>query len=144
MIFTAVILFTSIAAFNVAVLFAVKRYIFSVRGDKASRFAELSDFVIERTAQSTAQSLKAVFMGVQSGEAKREKSLETALAKDLLTQKAPWLAAVLDSFPALKKQIERNPEMANQALAMIKRKSGPVNGQSSAQDKEYNSLLNPF
>jgi hypothetical protein len=54
-------------------------------------------------------------MGVQSLENKNEKNLQADIIMDL----NPTVAAVLESFPALKKRIYRNPGLAGQAMNML-------------------------
>lgn len=141
MIFTAIILFLSIAAFNVAVLFVVKRRLmtalgryFEAQGENESQFAELCGLVTDQAAQKTAQSLKAVFMGVESGEGKRNKALDKAAAIDLVSQQYPWLAIAMKSFPSMAKKIMENPDLAAQAMAMMGTKAEkPANGKAETQ-----------
>jgi galactokinase/mevalonate kinase-like predicted kinase len=59
-----------------------------------------------------AQSLKAVFMGLESVEAKNTRKLEAAT----IASSSPMVSALVNAFPGLGKRILKNPALAGLAI----------------------------
>jgi hypothetical protein len=62
-----------------------------------------------------------------SKDARAEKAVDSAINQDLLAQANPVIGALLDSMPALRKVIRRNPALAELAIdkIMSRAQSGP-------------------
>lgn len=74
-------------------------------------------------ASALSQSLKAVFMGVESVESKNRGRLQA----DFIADSNPMLGAILSSFPAVAKRIAKQPALAQLAIDLIA-KHGAKNG----------------
>ena len=94
-----------------ASLLAGLRLYFEAHGDQPSEFSKFLDIVVDRASAKMAQSLKMVFYGTQSGEAKNVKRLDGALVQDLMEAQSPMLATIAQSFPAVGKLIRKNPNL---------------------------------
>lgn len=67
-------------------------------------------------------------MGQKSGEVRRQRKLNLALARDIVTKINPAYGMifdyVIDAFPTVRKAIEKNPAMVETLLGMLTGKGG--------------------
>lgn len=73
-----------------------------------SELATMVNGIVAGIASSTAQSLKAVFMGEQSGSDRAERRAQS----DVALSGSPMLSMIAGSFPAVGKIIRKNPALA--------------------------------
>lgn len=97
----------------------LRAYFEAPNKETPSYFASVTDNIAGQFAYRLSNTLKATFMGVQSGAAKQESKLQEALNIDLLTQKSPMAGAILTSFPAVQKLVKGNPALADAAASML-------------------------
>jgi len=71
----------------------------------------------DMVGRSVVMTLKATFMGKESGDARAEKAINADISADLLGDSK--LGALVDSFPTLKKSLRRNPKLAELALSVL-------------------------
>lgn len=76
--------------------------------------------LVDSAADFAAQRVKGAIGGVASGEARLEKGLEGAMARDVLTLQSPVAAELLKSqFPEVHRFVTRHPEMVQDALSLV-------------------------
>lgn len=97
----------------------IRAFFESPNKETPSYFASVTDNIAGQFAYRLSTTLKATFMGVQSGEAKQGAKLQEALSLDLLTQKSPMAGAILTSFPAVQKLVKSNPALGEMAASML-------------------------
>jgi len=86
---------------------------------KLSPFANVCQVLADMTGRSIVATLKSTFMGKQSGEARGEQ----AVLGDIIESSAnPLVAGLINSFPALKKTIRRNPALLDIAMNFLSQK----------------------
>jgi hypothetical protein len=112
----------------------IKLYFNALDNDGISQFGHAVDAVGKSLASNILGTIKAAQMGEASGEAKREKLVERAIAEDQLTDMNPLLAMATQSIPSLKKLFNKNPLTLLTAANMFKggglglKAKGPSNG----------------
>lgn len=99
---------------------AVKLYFEPSTDDGISEFGKFIDAVGKSISGNLIASFKGQAMGEASGEAKRERLVEQAMAKDQLDQLNPLLSLATDATPALKKLFNKNPMSLITAARMFK------------------------
>ncbi len=106
----------------------LRNYFESPDADTPSEFALVVAQISDRFSTDVMTKAKTTFMGVQSGEAKREKQVAGALAQDSIGLSSPMIGAALESFPALRKLISKNPAIAPLALSALSKLGSPGAG----------------
>lgn len=101
-----------------------------------ARFVEASASTIGRAVVAQA---KTTLMGLSSGVVRGEKAIEGAMAEDVAEQ-LPLGAALLSSFPQVRKSLRRNPGLIDLALPLLAKFGAgkepvPSNGSSSPRFK---------
>jgi len=102
-----------------------------------SQFALLVKHVSQVLATEVMLSVKGSLMGQASAVGKQIDAAASDIAGDALAAKSPWLAALLEFSPSLKKRVTKSP-IAAMALAnlnlggLLKGQSTGGNGQSKA------------
>lgn len=98
---------------------------FTSPGDnQESDFAKITHLVADDFSTRLVSSLKATFMGMQSGAVRQEKALGSAVAEDMITMSNPLVGAIVQSMPAVKKLIHKNPEIAQLLPGLIEKFMG--------------------
>lgn len=83
-----------------------------------SAFAQTTDAISAVFSRSLVASLKATFMGKQSGAARGEQAIENAVLQDSIGQTNP-LFGLLTSFPAVQKALRKNPGLIDAAMQFM-------------------------
>jgi len=97
----------------------IKAFITPLPDGNASPLAQTADALSIVLARAVAAQLKTTFMGAQSGAVRAEKGIEGDIAEGLLSAQSPLAGALLNSFPALKKTLRRNPQLIDLALSKL-------------------------
>jgi hypothetical protein len=98
--------------------------------NKPSPFALLIDSVASMFGRSIVAQLKSTLMGVQSGQKRAESAIEGDIMEGVVQSQSPMLGGLLNSFPALKKTLRRNPQLADMAMQFMANKMA-TNGTSN-------------
>lgn len=110
-------------------------------GDE-SELSRLVKPVLNEFASKIVDNAKVTLMGYKSGQARADKAVEAAMAKDLINLKSPLAGAALGAFPFLQKLIDRNPGLAGAALEKLGSlgRNSPVESTivTNAGDNGYN------
>jgi len=80
--------------------------------------------------RAVAASLKAAFMGKQSGDVRAEQAVMGDIVKDSIDQTSPLLGGILQSFPSLQKTLRRNPALLDLAISKLAGITGGSPGSS--------------
>jgi len=88
--------------------------------------AQVADQFSSMLARALVAQAKATFMGKQSGDARAQAAIDGDIALDMAGQASPLIGGLLNSFPALKKSLKRNPALLDFALSKL------AGGQGSA------------
>lgn len=99
--------------------------------ENISEFGRLVDAIGKSVATNILATIKAAGMGEASGEAKREKLVEEAIATDQLQATNPLLAMAAQSIPSLRKLFKKNPATLLTAANMFKGGEGLLKSKSS-------------
>jgi len=102
-----------------AALDLIRAYFEAPDAETPSEFAKMIDAAALVLAQRLVSSLKGTFMGVQSGARRGEDALQGDFLGDVATQANPTLGALLNSFPAVKRRLGKNPELIPAAMQLI-------------------------
>ena len=127
------ILLTAILVCNVAILAiilgvlakigrkyrALERFLEPRGPGEPSDFSDLVGQISDSFARSILAQAKATFMGKQSGENRAAAAIDADVAMDAVSQVNPAIGAVLNSFPALRKTLKRNPALIDLALSRL-------------------------
>ena len=98
--------------------------------NQPSPMALLIDGIASMLARSIVGQAKATFMGLQSGSKRAETAISGDIAEGIVSQSP--LGGLLNSFPALKKTLRRNPQLIDMAMQfMAKQATSPTNGTSN-------------
>jgi len=112
-----------------------------------SEFGQALDNISQMFAARIMASLKATFMGVNSGLARGEKALEEAAQTDLASQASP-LAGMAMRMPTVARLIRRNPGLLDLAMPFLsKMAAGSATGSSPgavAPSAPGNGSINTF
>ena len=119
------------------------RLYFEAHGEQPSEFSKFLDIVVDRASAKMAQSLKMVFYGTQSGEAKNVKRLEGALVQDLMEAQSPMLSTIAQSFPAVGKLIRKNPNLIPLLQGFLGKK-GDGSTSPSEGEVDYGAELSKY
>lgn len=103
-----------------------------------SPLAQLTDQVAGTFATRMVNSLKSSFLGMQSVAKRNEQRLQGDVALDLASQVNPLLGAALGSFPAVRKRLEKNPELIGLAAQYLGGR-GPQPGNGHEQISQSGS-----
>ena len=116
----------------------IEQFLTSPDEKTPSPLAQVTQVASDMLARSIIAQAKATFMGKQSGSERAETAITGDIAEGLLTAKAPMLGALLNSFPALKKTLRRNPQLIDLAMSKLGNIAGgqpashsPSNGQTN-------------
>ena len=138
------ILLTAILLINILLLAVFCGVIIKLRGvyrdittqtdeKTPSLFTQWIMTIADNFSRSLIAQAKATFMGKQSGEARAEKGIDADLAEDSLNLINPGLGAILNSFPALRKTLRRNPALIDLALSKL---SGKISAGAGAPARQ--------
>ena len=94
---------------------------FSPHNGNPSEFAQVTEQIAAQFADKAVTQVKMSFLGQQSVEARNAKRLEGDLAMDLASQSSPLIGALLSSFPAVAKRLQKNPELLPVAQGLIEK-----------------------
>jgi len=97
----------------------VNQFILPVDEKTPSPAAQVADQISSMFARALVAQAKASFMGKQSGEARGQAAIEGDIALDMAGQASPLIGGLLNSFPALKKTLRRNPQLLDFALSKL-------------------------
>lgn len=100
---------------------------------KPSPLATVTDVACSMLARAVVMQAKATFMGIQSGAARAEKAIQADITEDVITQTNPMLGAALESFPALRKTLRRNPGLVDVAMQYLASRQGVPGGNHSKE-----------
>lgn len=142
------VLLIAILLVNAAILCLVAVFLFNIRrvyldivdfitpkGDNLpSPAAEMLNHVAENVAEILTIRIKTTFMGKQSGANRGEVGIEADIGEDMLAMANPALAGILNSFPALKKTLRRNPALLDLAISKLGAKFGAAGGPTAANN----------
>jgi hypothetical protein len=92
--------------------------------NQPSPLAVMTQAFCDTAARSISASLKATFMGKQSGDVRALKALAGDVAEDTLAGN-PIAGAILNSFPAVRKNLRKHPELLDVAMSMINKTGSP-------------------
>jgi len=84
-----------------------------------SPLANVASVVADMFSRSICASIKSTFMGKQSAEVRQNAGIEADIAEGMLSATNPAIGAILNSFPALKKTLRRNPGLMDLALSKL-------------------------
>lgn len=150
-ILLALLLLTNLCIF--AIFFVAFRRLQSIHNDfrvfitpeAEGKPSPLGNFVAASAdiiARSIVASAKAVFMGVQSGEARANATVDGDIAEGKVGLINPAFGALLNSFPALKKTLRRNPQLVDLAISKLAGTVGkPANNGSSREIEQIKFKL---
>jgi hypothetical protein len=122
------ILLGAILVLNIAVIVAVAliyrkisrvfaQFITPVSDSQPSPLAMLIDNIATMFSRSIVMQAKASFMGIQSGQKRAETAIAGDIAEGMVSQSP--LGGLLNSFPALKKTLRRNPQLIDMAMQFM-------------------------
>lgn len=102
---------------------------------KPSPAATVAQNVSDMAARSIVAQVKGFLMGLQSGQSRGQTAVTGDIVEGAAGQQLPMIGAVLDSFPALKRTLRRNPALLDLALSKLAGvKSGSNQSQGSNGD----------
>jgi hypothetical protein len=84
-----------------------------------SKLGQMAAGLGDHIASKTVENAKTTLMGYKSGQARQEKAVEAAFAKDMIGMQSPLAGAALQAFPSLQKLIEKNPAMADLVMSKL-------------------------
>ena len=87
--------------------------------NEESPLALVLDSLAHRTGQAVAMEVKTTFMGKESGLKRGERAVAGDLAMDLVGDRQPLIAGLLEGFPTLKKRLLKNPSLIGAALSLL-------------------------
>lgn len=151
----ALILVANVAILALIALFLVKlravyrgvvEFITPEAEGKPSPLANTAGVVADMVGRSMIAQAKAVFMGRQSGDNRGEATVTADILEDVVAQRSPAIAALLGSFPTLKKTLRRNPALLDLALSKLAGGlgSGPGHQDNQAQPSGNGQSRLPF
>ncbi len=123
---------------------AIKAYFESPDADTPSQFALVTDAVGKQFAHSIVSNLKATSLGVSRGIQKQDLAVEKAVAADMLADVNPLLATAIESMPALKKLVEKKPQLAMAASAFLKTKGKGQAEDNGQEGEDFHRRLNSY
>lgn len=117
----------------------VKTFITPPEEGKPSALAMTSQAFAEIIARSMMAQAKGFLMGLQSGETRGKQAIAGDVVQDSLG--ASPLAAILGSFPSLKKSLRRNPQLLDLAMGMLTKGNSGGGGSSNNGHSDFQSRL---
>jgi hypothetical protein len=109
--------------------------------DHASPASDFVNGLVSSAGRSIAMEIKAIFMGKQSGAVRGEAAITADIAEDALAIANPTLSAILNSFPALKRTLRRNPQLTELAIQKLAnfapQNSGPSNDSGNGHQPKF-------
>jgi 6-phosphogluconate dehydrogenase len=116
-----------------AAIEAVRLYFEPQSPDEQSQFAAFIEIAAGILSSKMIASLKATFMGMQSVDKRNEQRLQTDMFSDMIGAANPLIGSVLDMFPAVKKRLMKNPELAELAISKIAEMAAKRGGNGAEQ-----------
>jgi hypothetical protein len=89
-----------------------------------SEFALTTQAIADQLGRSLVAQLKSTFMTAQSNQVRAQNAVNGDIAEDLVNQANPLIGAIMNTFPALRKTIRRNPGLADMAIQTLLSKIG--------------------
>lgn len=141
------IVFVALLAVLLLAAWWLKRWVVSLvvpQGDGLSPLAAFVQSASRLMASELSASLKASLMGQMSGIARSLDGAQADVVGDMVGAANPWVGALLELSPSLKKRIGRMNPMAVMALSNAlsglgkKNGAGSPGGQSSSQMELFN------
>ena len=103
-----------------AILCLFKAY-FEPQGEgQPSEFSLLTDQIALQFSRHILAGFKTTAMGMVSGEAKQHAAVQGAITQDVISLQNPLIGAALSQFPALRKLLDKNPQLAPLAANFLK------------------------
>lgn len=99
---------------------------------------QVADSIAGMVGRSVVAQAKATFMGMQSGDSRLSKAVEGSVATDLVGAQMPLAAGLLDSFPALRKTLKRNPAAGLMISAALQKLVGGAQPVGAAEGRPSN------
>jgi hypothetical protein len=93
---------------------------------KPSPLANSIEAISEIFGRSITAQIKTTLMGVESGLVRGSKSVDKAIAEDALRMSNPLISGLLDSFPAVKKTLSKNPALLDLAISQLTKRMPAV------------------
>lgn len=109
-------IFVAYAMIKRKIVRRISAFVSPLGDGQASELAVMINGIVAGIASSTAQSLKAVFMGEQSGSDRAERRVAADQALS-----SPMLSMIAGSFPAVGKMIRKNPALAPLVEGVVSR-----------------------
>ena len=129
-----VVCLSKLAAFKAQVndyVAQMSLFVSPVAEGQPSPLAATAEVGAEMIARAVMARAKMTFAGLSSGVVRQEKAVEGDIAEDM-ARMSPIVDGLLDSFPALKKTLRKNPALLDMALSKLGQlqgnRSGAVNG----------------
>tara|TARA_Y100000310_G_scaffold165377_1_gene165123 strand:+ start:1502 stop:1921 length:420 start_codon:yes stop_codon:yes gene_type:complete len=114
---------------------------FETDGEQPSEFSNTVDIITHRMGLKMADSIKATFLGIQSGEARNMQKVTSAIEQDMLGQKSPILAT---AYPMLSRILGKSPWLQPLAEQMLSRVGAPKNGDNDPTPPSNDPVQLPF
>jgi len=127
-VIAGIVLVQFLAIIGLALLFrrkaayvsAVFRQFISPEGPELpSPLAKTVDVGCDMFARAVMARAKTTFMGQMSGEVRQEQAIDGAIAEDTARLAHPMAGALMDSFPAVRKVLRKNPQLLDFALKKL-------------------------
>ena len=100
----------------------ITQFVTPTSENQPSPFALLIDSVSSMFGRSIVAQAKSTLMGVQSGAKRAETAIAGDIAEGVIESQSPMLGGLLNSFPALKKTLRRNPQLVDMAMQFMSAK----------------------
>lgn len=108
----------------------IRSFVTPIDEKTGSPLAKVTESAADMIARSIMAQAKGFMLGLQSGQKRAETAIQADIAEGSGLGASP-LGAVLESFPALKKTLRRNPQLIDMAMGYLSRKKGVAAGSSS-------------
>lgn len=106
----------------------VRDFVSSPDEKTQSPLAQTVDQISQVVARAVIVQAKTTLMGLKSGDVRGEHAVQADIVEGMAGQQLPLAGALLESFPALKKTLKRNPALLDFALSKL---SGLTSGGAS-------------
>jgi hypothetical protein len=87
--------------------------------NQPSAFSQLVEVVSQSFARAILATFKAQFMGTQGSLARAEKAVAGDIMEDAVASASPVLGTILQSFPALRRTLRRNPGLIDLVVSRL-------------------------
>lgn len=105
-----------------------------------SAFGIVTAQLINQAAVAVTMQLKTTFMGIQSGEAKRERKEQAAGIQEMIGAANPLMGAIAGQYPGVIKAALKNPELLQYGLNILAGMNKGKSGANAAPSNGHNSL----